>query len=171
MDSIVNYIKNNQIAKILIVLVIVFVFLYFLKPATESFVKENLDNTEETTLQPVQQVTQQPSDSINFTQSPVANPYQDVLKDKPQLKTEELLPNYSKENEFVKGNPIADLLKEKNFLISGYHIGIDTISSSNKIPNYDLRSVVPIPKIETGPWMQSSYEVQPIRRQLEIGSF
>ncbi len=171
MDSIVNYIKNNQLVKILIVLVIVFVFLYFLKPTTESFTKEKLENTDITNVPAVPLTTQQPTEQQNFTQAPVANPYENVLKDKPQLKTEELLPNYSKENEFVKGNPIADLLKEKNFLISGYHIGIDTISSSNKIPNYDLRSVVPIPKVDTGPWMQSSYEVQPIRRQLEIGSY
>lgn len=76
--------------------------------------------------------------------------------------------------EFVQKNEVMDLLKEKNFLVAGQHIGVDTIMQSNKIAYHDIRSAPPIPKEQVGPWNQSSYE-QPAggpvaRRYLEIGS-
>jgi hypothetical protein len=88
-----------------------------------------------------------------------------------ELKAEDLLPKYDEQNEFAQQNPVGELLKEKNFLISGYHLGINTIMSSNKLPYYDLRSLPAIPKEEVGPWSQSSYEKSPSnqRRGFEIG--
>lgn len=86
------------------------------------------------------------------------------------LAAEELLPKYEDADKFAKENPISKLLKEQNFLISGYHVGINTVMQSNKIPYHDLRSAPPIPKESVGPWSQSSYE-SPMganRRQLEI---
>ena len=76
--------------------------------------------------------------------------------------------------EFVQKNEVMELLKEKNFLVAGQHIGVDTQVQSNKIAYHDLRSAPPIPKEQVGPWNQSSYE-QPAggpiaRRYLEIGS-
>ena len=87
------------------------------------------------------------------------------------LIAEDLLPKYDEENEFAKQNPVGELLKEKNFLISGYHLGINTVMQSNKIPYYDIRSLPPIPKESVGPWSQSSYEKSPSnqRRGFEIG--
>jgi hypothetical protein len=88
-----------------------------------------------------------------------------------KLTTDDLLPKYDEANEFVKQNPVSALLKEQNFLVSGYHAGINTVMQSNKIPYYDLRSAPPIPKESAGPWSQSSFE-NPAgagRRQLEIG--
>ena len=88
-----------------------------------------------------------------------------------ELKAEDLLPKYDEQNEFAQQNPVGELLKEKNFLVSGYHLGINTIMSSNKLPYYDLRSLPAIPKEEVGPWSQSSYEKSPSnqRRGFEIG--
>jgi hypothetical protein len=90
--------------------------------------------------------------------------------EKEALKAEDLLPQYDDANEFAKQNPVSKLLKEQNFLISGYHAGINTVLQSNKIPYHDIRSVPPIPKESVGPWAQSSYEtpVGSNRRQLEI---
>jgi hypothetical protein len=87
-----------------------------------------------------------------------------------ELTPQDLLPKYDQENEFAQ-NPVGELLKEKNFLISGYHLGINTVMSSNKLPYYDLRSLPVIPKEEVGPWSQSSYEKSPAsqRRGFEIG--
>ena len=88
-----------------------------------------------------------------------------------QLGAEDLLPKYDDANEFAKENPVSKLLKEQNFLISGYHVGINTVMQSNKIPYHDIRSLPPVPKESVGPWNQSSYEQSPaqLRRQFEIG--
>jgi hypothetical protein len=87
------------------------------------------------------------------------------------LKADDLLPRYDAENEFAKENPVSKLLKEQNFLISGYHVGINTVMQSNKIPYHDLRSLPPTPKESVGPWNQSSLEQSPsqLRRGFEIG--
>lgn len=47
---------------------------------------------------------------------------------KDQLKAEDLLPKYDDANAFAKENPVSNLLKEQNFLISGYHVGINTVA-------------------------------------------
>jgi len=88
-----------------------------------------------------------------------------------QLGAEDLLPKYDDANEFAKENPVSKLLKEQNFLISGYHVGVNTVMQSNKIPYHDIRSLPPVPKESVGPWNQSSYEQSPaqLRRQFEIG--
>jgi hypothetical protein len=88
-----------------------------------------------------------------------------------QVKPDDLLPKYDAENEFAKENPVSKLLKEQNFLISGYHVGVNTVMQSNKIPYHDIRSLPPIPKENAGPWNQSSYEQSPaqMRRFFEIG--
>lgn len=89
-----------------------------------------------------------------------------------QLTAEDLLPKYDDANEFAKQNPVSKLLKEQNFLVSGHHVGLNTVLQSNKIPYHDIRSAPPIPKQEVGPWNQSSYEqgAGESRRFFEIGS-
>lgn len=96
--------------------------------------------------------------------------FQRVVEGVSPLAAEELLPKYEDADKFAKENPISKLLKEQNFLISGYHVGINTVVQSNKIAYHDLRSAPPIPKESVGPWSQSSYDT-PMganRRQLEI---
>lgn len=95
-----------------------------------------------------------------------------LVAGKPQLNADDLLPKYDEANEFAKQNPVADLLKEQNFLISGYHVGVNTVMQSNKMPYHDLRSAPPIPKESVGPWSQSSYETPAggARRQFDLGA-
>lgn len=93
-----------------------------------------------------------------------------VVEPRAQLAADELLPKYDEANEFAKQNPVTDLLKEQNFLVSGYHVGINTVMQSNKIAYHDLRSAPPIPKKDVGPWSQSSFQ-QPAgsgRRQFDL---
>lgn len=98
----------------------------------------------------------------------------DQQQQSPQLTAEALLQPAADAAEFVQKNEVTELLKEKNFLVAGQHIGLDTVMQSNKIAYHDIRSAPPIPKEQVGPWNQSSYE-QPAggpvaRRYLEIGS-
>jgi len=89
-----------------------------------------------------------------------------------QLTADDLLPKYDEASDFTKENPVSNLLKEQNFLISGYHMGINTVLQSNKIPYYDLRSAPVIPKQDVGPWSQSSFTENSgsKRRYFEIGA-
>jgi len=61
-------------------------------------------------------------------------------------------------------------LANMNLLSAGYHIGIDTVGQSLRNANLQIRSEPPNPKLNTGPWMQSTIEPDFLRPPLEIGS-
>ncbi len=56
-----------------------------------------------------------------------------------------------------------------NFLNSGYLIGVDTIGSSLRNSNQQIRSEPPNPQIIVSPWMNTTIEPDPFRQPLEIG--
>ena len=56
-----------------------------------------------------------------------------------------------------------------NMLKSGDLIGINTVGSSMKLANYQIRVDPIIQKMPTGPWNQSSVEPDPYRNGVEIG--
>jgi hypothetical protein len=60
-----------------------------------------------------------------------------------------------------------DALKNQNFLDATKFIGVNTQGSSLKNANYDLRSSMPIPKADVGPWSGSSIDPDLMRRPLE----
>ena len=151
MAGIIDIIKNNDLIKILLVLVGVYLLITYFK-------KESLENVEGEMAQPeaeaqVQQVQQAP-----------------IVEEKSQLQPNDLLPQYDDANEFAQQNPVSNLLKEQNFIVSGHHIGINTVMQSNKIPYHDLRSAPPIPKETISPFLNSSFEAPAGsgRRQLTI---
>ena len=159
MNNIIDTIKNNDFVKLVLIVAAVYFFTqYYYKEKLE-----NVDSKQSTTVTPVKPVEK----VLEVNQEAIDK----VVADKKQLKPEDLLPNYNEANDFTKQNPVSKLLQEQNFLTSSYHIGINTVSQSNKIPYLDLRSAPPIPKQEIGPFMQSSYE-KPMgdgRRHLDIG--
>jgi len=65
----------------------------------------------------------------------------------------------------VNGGNVAmpDLLQ------AGYHIGLDTIGQTLRNANYQYRSDPIIPKVDIGPWNQSTIEADYGRVPLEIG--
>lgn len=181
MAKILDFLQSSGTVNVLLaVLVIVLVYLYMKGSLFESL--ENI--SEEIPMAPVQQIDQQPSlpslalgNGLELQQEqPVVVDEQQkqidrVVAGTTQLGAEDLLPKYDDANEFAKENPVSKLLKEQNFLISGYHVGINTVMQSNKIAYHDIRSLPPVPKESVGPWNQSSYEQSPaqLRRQFEIG--
>jgi len=56
-----------------------------------------------------------------------------------------------------------------DMLQAGYHIGLDTIGQTLKNANLQLRSDPIIPKMDVGPWNQSTYEPDYGRVPLELG--
>jgi hypothetical protein len=56
-----------------------------------------------------------------------------------------------------------------SFLKAGALVGIDTVGSTLRNANLQLRSEVPNPRIATGPWNQSTIESNPVYPCFEIG--
>ena len=82
----------------------------------------------------------------------------------------ELLPQ-DNNSEFSKLNPSgAGDLMNVSLLKAGHHIGINTVGQSLRNANLQLRSEPPNPKMDVGPWNQTTISGDPYRRPLEIGS-
>lgn len=176
MANFLEMFKTNDMLKVLLILVGVYLLITY----TKSSKKEGLEDSA-SPAQPAQPAKAQPemqqlAQPVMPVQSAVPEVHREeehmekIVSGSKALAAEDLLPKYDEANAFAKENPVSKLLKEQNFLISGYHVGINTVMQSNKIPYHDLRSAPPIPKESVGPWNQSSYE-SPMgagRRQLEI---
>lgn len=83
----------------------------------------------------------------------------------------ELLPRDDPYNMWSQVNPdTPGHLADKNFLESGHHFGINTVGTSLRNANQQLRSDPPIPQIAIGPWHQSTIDPDTNRRAFELGS-
>ena len=180
MPNFLEMLKSNWVKILIIVVAIYFIVMYANKESIDNVSGEQpvAENKEETK----QEVKVEPSVAAAADLAPVSQaaavevtPQEQqehidkIVAGSKQLTGEDLLPKYDDANEFAKENPVSKLLKEQNFLISGYHVGVNTVLQSNKIPYLDIRSLPPIPKETVGPWNQSSYESQKMRRGFEIG--
>jgi hypothetical protein len=86
----------------------------------------------------------------------------------PTLNPSELLPN-DKNSEWANINPASNDLKNLNLLNPQEVIGINTVGSSLRNANLQVRSEPAIPKANVGPWNASTIEADSFRRPLEIG--
>jgi hypothetical protein len=159
--------------KIILIVVVLYLLVMFMDSK-----KEGLENVTEENLVPPPAETNQPlvpeiDQAALAEEEDLANIDGVVAQDNEPLKAEDLLPKYNDADEFAKANPVTDLLKEKNFLIAGHHIGLNTVLQSNKIPYHDIRSAPPVVKENVGPWNQSTYDsgAGSNRRFFEIGSW
>ena len=86
-----------------------------------------------------------------------------------RLTASDLLPKDAANSKWAQVNPAGQGdLKDQNFLTSGFHLGINTVGSSLRNANMQLRSEPPNPQ---GKWpiLQSTIEPDANRRPLEIG--
>lgn len=90
---------------------------------------------------------------------------------KDRMTVDDLLPKDAANSKWAQVNPAGQGdVKDQNFLNAGYMFGINTVGSSLKNPNLQLRSEPVIPKVSVGPFLNSSYEASDaLRRPLEIG--
>jgi len=56
-----------------------------------------------------------------------------------------------------------------NFLNAGYLTGVDTVGSTLRNANLQVRSEPPNPQLIVSPWMNTTIEPDPFRQPLEIG--
>lgn len=88
---------------------------------------------------------------------------------KEQLTADELLPQ-DNSSLWAQVNPSGEgSLKDRNFLQSGYHIGINTVGQTLRNANLQLRSEPPCPQVKVSPWGQSTIESDVSRKPFEIG--
>jgi len=87
---------------------------------------------------------------------------------KDQLTSEDLLPK--DESKWEASNPSGmNHLSDKNFCASGHHYGFNTVGSSLRNPNLQLRSDPVIKQVDVGPWHQSTITADTNRRYFELG--
>lgn len=90
---------------------------------------------------------------------------------KDRLSAEDLLPKDSSSSKWAQVNPSGQGdVQDQNFLNSGHMLGIDTIGSSRRNSNMQLRSEPIIKKdlSQWGPIMNSTIQPDLLRRPLEI---
>ena len=80
----------------------------------------------------------------------------------------ELLPKDTN-SEWANVNPASNDLKNVNMLNSDQLIGINTVGSSLRNANYQIRSEPANPRVNVGPWNASTIDSDSFRRPLEIG--
>ena len=108
----------------------------------------------------------QPQDDGNFAETTAP-------EQKGEIKPEDLLPKSEDIKQWEAQFPVgAGDVQDKNFLVAGHNIGINTVSSSLKNANLQLRSDPYIPRVETGPWNQSTIMSSDLtnRKVFEIGN-
>lgn len=96
-------------------------------------------------------------------------PTGDGYKEIPTAKPCELLPKDKNSSWATIKQEGVDGVFMPSLLDAGYMIGLDTIGSTLKNPNLQIRSEPVIPKVTVSPWNQSSYENDLGRVPLEIG--
>lgn len=177
--AVVDFFKNNSqiisfVVTVLLVIVIVWGVHFFMnkKEGLENVSMEEddmplIDETEE-----VKEISEKPMVTpIPTSSSTVGAPVPEYEETTGDISPEDLLPKSSDASAFEEQFPVgAGDLSSKNFLTAGYNIGINTVSSSLRNANLQLRSDVPIPVRESGPWNQSTIVPDLNRKSLEIGS-
>lgn len=87
-----------------------------------------------------------------------------------RLTAEDLLPKDAANSKWAQVNPAGQGdVQGVNLLNAGFHMGINTVGQTNRNPNLQIRSEPPIPKVDTGPWNQSTIEYDVSRRHFELG--
>ncbi len=86
----------------------------------------------------------------------------------PKMNPSDLLPNDTNSS-WASVNPASQSVAGVNFLDATETIGVNTVSSSLRNSNLQIRSEPIIPKADIGPWNQSTIESNIYQRPLEIG--
>jgi hypothetical protein len=106
-------------------------------------------------------------DIMNMNES-FANDRVETDFPKDTLTPEQLLPQ-DNSSTWSQVNPSGvGSLKDRNFLQSGFHIGINTVGQTLRNANLQLRSEPPCPMVKVSPWMTSTIEPDVGRRPFEI---
>ena len=158
-----------------LVILIFLVYDYFKKSAseeTEPF--EDFEELEQTgndedvsEPQPVVTKTESKPKPVEVTKKSTEFPKDCFPKDK--LTPDDLLPKDAANSDWAQVNPAGQGdVQNQNFLTAGYHVGINSVGSTLRNANMQLRSEIPNPQVKVSPWLQSTIEPDLNRKPLEI---
>lgn len=134
----------------------------FLPPQQSGFEQQDLSYL-------LAQQPQQPQYEVPLYE-PTYEPEQQEVESPDVNDPSDLLPA-DQNSQWASLNPVnSGNIAMPDLLQAGYHIGLDTIGQTLRNANLQLRSDPIIPKINVGPWMQSTIEPDYGRVPLEIGS-
>ncbi len=170
--SLSNFTKSNGMWIFVIIVVLFVIWVLMSYSNNKKMVKDTFQDSNSPTygssMRNAAPVSSASAPILN-TSSPVAPNAVSSSKGQPVANPQDLLPKdknsqWAALNPVNNGNPqIPDLLQAGNL------IGLDTISSTLKIANLQLRSDPVIPRKDVGPWNQSTVEPDLGRVPLEIG--
>lgn len=160
-------------------LILVFLIYDYYKKTAEDNSAEPFEDFEELTQDDTQDDTLEPKPVVTKTVSkpkPIETETVDKNKNFPKdcfpkdkLTPEDLLPKDAANSEWAQVNPAGQGdVQNQNFLTAGYHIGINSIGSTLRNPNLQLRSEPANPQMKVSPWLQSTIEPDLNRKPLEI---
>jgi len=170
MKSVMKFLKENQKSIIMFLLVVAVVF--FIMNYNDSKASEKPESMDQMDKPLEQQVSNNDDTNANnyaSVNTDVEEP--NGLKEVPSsLDASELLPNDSN-SDFASVFPNGkDGLESVNMLKAGTHIGINTVSSSLRNANLQLRSEPPNPQGNVGPFNQSTIQPDTLRTTMELGN-
>lgn len=85
-----------------------------------------------------------------------------------RLTADDLLPKDAANSKFAQVNPAGQGdVDGANFLTAGNKIGINSVGTSLRNANQQLRSEPPNPQVQVSPWMQTTIQPDLNRRPLE----
>lgn len=161
-----------------LVILVFLVYDYFKKqsqePITEPYEDfeeltqiENGDVNETNEPKPILTKTESKPKSVEVTKKSTEFPKDCFPKDK--LTPEDLLPKDAANSEWAQVNPAGQGdVQNQNFLTAGYHVGINSVGSTLRNANMQLRSEIPNPQMKVSPWLQSTIQPDLNRKPLEI---
>lgn len=169
MKSVMKFVKENQKSIIMFLLVIAVVF----------FIMNYNDFKGSEKPESMDQMDKPVEERVLSNDEGSANNYAKVgntldtggLPEAPaSLDASELLPNDGN-SDFASVFPNGkDGLENVNMLKAGHHIGINSVSSSMRNANLQLRSEIPNPTVSVGPFNQSTIQPDTMRKEFEVGN-
>ena len=181
--------SNNILMALLIIIIVIGIayFIYYLY--IQNTTSKSLINNSRVVNQAQHQLTQPPVQQIPIPQRNIMEKFDNPAKrqiqniqqtqnnmnqqsncaPKEQLTADELLPT-DNSSLWAQINPSGEgSFKDKNFLQSGYHIGINTVGQTLRNANLQLRSEPACPQVKVSPWLQATIEPDLGRKPFEIG--
>jgi hypothetical protein len=150
---------SNVAVQMILATVLVVIAIYFIAKKTETFApfvsQEAEPESEPEIATPESMMMKEIGATVDYSNSTNT-----------PIKPEELLPQAPEAPEGVSGD-----LSGQNFVFtSGFGLGINTVGSSMRNANLQLRSEPANPVVQVSPWMQSTITPDFSRKSFEIGN-
>lgn len=105
------------------------------------------------------------NDYLNVSGMDNTKPKVGTCNNEPVMNPKELLPSDSEWSNIAPTKGLENV----SFLSAGHNFGTNTVGSSLRNANLQVRSEPVIQKVNTGPWNESTIEADTTRKALEIG--